>query len=75
MKIDTVKNTLFLSKVGGSEWEGSGDGTSIHVATDHELVGGHWHGRIHSLFLLRGGNFGKDHGRTKVIFNFMLDKI
>ena len=75
MKVNTVENTLFLGKIGGSEWEGSGDGASVHIATNHELVGGHWHSRIHSLLLLRGGNFGKDHGRAKIVFDFMLNKI
>ena len=75
MKINTIEDTFFLSKIGRGEWEGSGNGTGIHVTTNHKLIGGHWHSRVHSLLLLGGGNFRKNHGRTEIVFNFMLDKI
>ena len=75
MKIDTVENAFFLGEVGGSKRKRSGDGTSVHITANHELVGGHRHSGIHSLLLLGGGDFGKNHGRAKIVFNFMLNEI
>ena len=61
MHINTIKNTAFLSEIGGSEWEGSRDGASVHIAANLKLVGGHWHSGVHSLLLLRSGNLGENH--------------
>ena len=61
MHINAIKNAAFLSEVGRSEWEGSRDSAGVHIAANLKLVGGHRHGGVHSLLLLRSGNLRKNH--------------
>ena len=61
MHVDAVQNSLFLGQVGRCEWETGGNGASVHVTADLELVGTLGHGAVHSLLLLRTGDFGENH--------------
>lgn len=75
MHIDAIEDTFFLGEISGGEWETGRDGAGVHVTANLELVGTLRHSAIHSLFLLRTGDFTEDHLLAKEGFDFVLDEV
>ncbi len=73
--IDAIKDAAVLGEVGRGKRERSGDGASVHVATNLELIHALWHGAVQALFLLRVGHFREDHLLAKNGLDFLLDKL